>query len=191
MARERKFSTDDIYQATKQILLQHGYEGFNFGLLAEHLDISRGAIYKYFDNREELITNFMQHEMRLFLIELKEIEEYDSFDEKLDFLLDLIFKHTSVPELIEIGRRIPINGNSKVKENIIQLEKLHLDMYKHLQGFIDLGRQEQKLKASLPDSLLLGMIFQSILIPNHFGVPQSEWVRSIKEILCHGMFNKA
>jgi len=187
MARERKFSTDDLYHATKQILLEHGYEGFNFSLLAEQLDISRGAIYKYFDNREELITDYMGYEMRLFLEELKEIEKYHSFDEKLTFLLDLIFKNSTIPQMIEIGRRIPINENIKVKGNVFQLENLHLEMYKLLQGFIDLGRQEQKLKDAIPDSLLLGMIFQSIMIPNHFGVSSSEWVRSIKEILCHGM----
>lgn len=189
MARDRKFSTEDLYQAAKHILLQHGYEGFNFGLLAEQLDISRGAIYKYFDNREELITNYMLYEMRLFLGELKEIEEFRSFEEKLTFLLTIIFKNSTVPQLIEIGRRIPINGNLKVKENIVELDNLHLDMYKHLQGFIDQGRQEGKLKASIPDSLLLGMIFQSILIPNHFGIPHSEWIASIKEVLCYGMLN--
>ncbi len=187
MARERKFSTDELYQATKQILLKHGYDGFNFSVLAEQLDISRGAIYKYFDNREELITNFMLYEMELFLLELKEIEQYHDFDDKLTFLLELIFKKSTVPQLIEIGQRIPINGNMKVKENISQLEKLHLEMYKHLQGFIDLGRQKQKLKASIPDSLILGIIFHSIMIPNHFGISQSEWVRSIKEVLCYGM----
>ena len=189
MARERKFSTEDLYHATKQLLLQHGYEGFNFSLLAEQLDISRGAIYKYFDNREELITSCMQHEMKLFLVELKEIENYHSFDEKLTFLLNLIFKNSTIPQLIEIGRRIPINENMKVKENIFQLENLHLEMYKYLQGFIDQGRQEQKLKASIPDSLILGIIFQSIMIPNHFGISQSEWSRSIKEVLCYGILN--
>lgn len=186
MARERKFSTDDLYRATNRILLQHGYEGFSFSLLAEQLEISRGAIYKYFDNREELIFDYMQFEMKLFLEELKQIDDYDTFDEKLMFLLDLIFRNSTIPKLIEIGRRIPVNGNSKVKKNIIQVDSLHLDMYKYLQGFIDQGRQEQKFKDSIPDMLILGIIFQSILIPNHFGIPHSDWVRSIKEILCHG-----
>ncbi|HWL12631.1 MAG TPA: TetR/AcrR family transcriptional regulator [Ureibacillus sp.] len=187
MARERKFSTDDLYRATKQLLLQHGYEGFSFSLLAENLNISRGAIYKYFENREELISNFMQFEMKLFLGELKEIEKKESFDEKLTFLLEVIFRNSTIPQLIEIGQRLPINENAKVKENILHLENMHLDMYKYLQGFIEQGKQEEKLNAAIPDSLILGIIFQSIMIPNHFGIPQSQWVRSIKEVLCHGI----
>ncbi|WP_449622715.1 TetR/AcrR family transcriptional regulator [Robertmurraya sp. Marseille-Q9965] len=189
MARERKFSTDELYYATKQMLLEYGYEGFSFSLLAEQLEISRGAIYKYFDNREELISSFMLHEMKLFLEELKEIDNVPLFEEKFTFLLDLIFKNSTVPQLIEIGQRIPTNENKTVQENIRQLENLHLDMYKLLQGFINLGREEQKLKSSIPDSLILGIIFQSIMIPNHFGISQSVWVSSIKEILCKGILN--
>lgn len=189
LARERKFSTDELYQATKQMLLEHGYEGFSFSLLAEKLEVSRGAIYKYFDNREELITSFMLHEMKLFLEELKEINNIPVFEEKFTFLLELIFKNSTVPPLIEIGQRIPTNENKTVQMNISQLENLHLDMYKLLQGFIKLGREEQKLKSSIPDSLILGIIFQSIMIPNHFGISQSDWVSSIKEILCYGFLN--
>lgn len=189
LARERKFSTDELYHATKEMLLEQGYEGFSFSLLAERLEVSRGAIYKYFDNREELITNYMLHEMKLFLEELKDINNISLFEEKFTFLLELIFKKSTVPQLIEIGRRIPTNENKAVQKNISQLENLHLDMYKLLQGFINLGRQEQKLKSSIPDSLILGMIFQSIMIPNHFGISQTDWVSSIKEILCYGILN--
>src|SRR4051794_34954948 len=105
MARERKFSTDDLFQAAKVLLLGHGYEGFTFSLLAEQLDISRGALYKYYDNKEELITDYMLYEMNLFLIELKEVELHKSFDAQLEFLLNLIFKNAAIPQLIELGRR--------------------------------------------------------------------------------------
>lgn len=60
-------------------------------------------------------------------------------------------------------------------------------MYQHLQGFISLGRQELKLKESLPDPLILGFIFQTIMIPNHFGISHSKWISSIKEMIRHGM----
>ncbi len=187
MARERKFSTDDLFQEAQQILLDHGYEGFTFSLLAEQLEISRGALYKYYDNKEELITDYMLYEMNLFLSELKEIELHKGFEAQFDFLLDLIFKNSTIPHMIELGRRIPINGDQKVKENINKLEKLHLAMYQALQSFINLGRQEQKLHAAIPDPLILGFIFQSILIPNHFGIPYPDWIQSIKEIIRHGV----
>ncbi|MEH7117994.1 TetR/AcrR family transcriptional regulator [Neobacillus vireti] len=188
MARERKFSTEDLFQVTEQMLLTHGYEGFSISPLAEQLEISRGAIYKYYENKEELITDYMLYKMEHFLVELKEIETIDGFDAQFDFLINIIFKNSTIPHMIEIGRRITIN-NKKVQENNEKREKLHLDMYHHLQGFISLGRQEAKLRETLPDPLILGFIFQTILIPNHFGIPHSQWVSSIKEMIRHGMLN--
>ncbi|AST90204.1 TetR/AcrR family transcriptional regulator [Sutcliffiella cohnii] len=190
MAREKKFSTEDLFQATNHLLLQHGYEGFTFSILADHLNVSRGALYKYYENKEELITDFMLYEMNLFLVELREIDHVDGFEEQFEFLIQLIFKNKSIHKLIEIGSSIPTNVSAKAKENRDKLDLLHLEMYKNLQGFIELGKKERMLKEDIPNGLLLGIIFQSIAIPNHFGVPYSIWVESIKEILSHGMFKK-
>ena len=35
--------------------------------VAEKLDVARGTLYKYYDNKNELITDFMLHEMNLYL----------------------------------------------------------------------------------------------------------------------------
>ncbi|MBP1950183.1 hypothetical protein J2Z82_003140 [Virgibacillus litoralis] len=61
-------------------------------------------------------------------------------------------------------------------------------MYSVLQSFIQQGRKEQLLNPSIKDELILGFIFQSVDIPNHSEIPQTEWVRSIKELISHGMF---
>lgn len=188
MARERKFSTEELFQATKPILLEHGYEGFTFSLLAGRMNVSRGALYKYYENKDELIIDFMIYEMEQYLLELKKIVNHASFESQFDFLFDVMFKRTEVPHLIGVAQQITVNSNSTVRERKERLDQLHLDMYKYLQDFIDIGRKEGKLKTHIPDGLMLGIIFQSIAIPNHFGVPQSEWVRSIKEILSRGMF---
>ena len=42
MARERKFSLEELFQTTKQLLLDYGYEGFTFSLLADQLEVARG-----------------------------------------------------------------------------------------------------------------------------------------------------
>jgi TetR/AcrR family transcriptional regulator, repressor of fatR-cypB operon len=187
MARERKFSTESLFQATRELLLAHGYEGFTFALLADQLEVARGTIYKYYENKEELITDFMVYEMDHFLNDLNRIGEYRGFVAQFDFLIDIIFRDNTIPQLISVGQQIPVN-NEKVKVNKAKINVLQLDMYKHLQAFISLGREEKILKPTIPDGLLLGMIFQTIAIPNHFNVPRSVWVESIKEILCHGMF---
>ncbi|MBS4209486.1 TetR/AcrR family transcriptional regulator [Bacillus sp. FJAT-50079] len=190
MARERKFTVDDLYKTTKELLLLHGYEGFTFSILAERLEISRGALYKYFENKEELITDYMLDELERFLLKLENIQKFEGFEQQFDALIELIFKHTEIHQMIIIALQIRANISEKVKKNKAKLDELHLDMYKQLQGFITLGKQEKRLKSHLADGLLLGFIFQTIAIPNHSGISHDEWVRSIKEIISHGMFTK-
>lgn len=188
MARERKFSLDELYATTKELLLLHGYEGFTFSILAERLAVSRGTLYKYYENKEELITDYMLDEMNKFLVKLQKFNQHNSFESQFNELIELIFEHREIHHIIIIALQIPANISKKVKLNKAKLDAYHLDMYKHLQGFIQLGREEQKLKPHIPDGLILGFIFQTIAIPNHFGIPYAEWVDSVKEIISHGMF---
>lgn len=188
MARERKFSNEELFQLVKKMLLQHGYEGFHFGLLAEQLDVSRGALYKYYENKDELITDFMLYEMQLFIGDLAQIENQGDFEAQFDFLMKLIFNKAEVHQLITVVQQMGSSSNEKAKENKERLEKLPLEMYRYLQNFISFGKREGKLKEHIPDSVMLGLIFQSIAIPNHFGLPKSVWVDSIKEIISKGMF---
>lgn len=191
MVRERKFSTEGLFKATKRVLLEHSYEGFTFAILAEKLEVSRGTLYKYYENKDELISDFMIFEMNLFLKELEKIHEREGFESQFEFLIEVIFKDDTIPKLIEMGIQIPKDNNDKVKESKQKLDSLHLKMYQHLQDFIHLGREEKILKAHLPDGLILGMIFQTINIPNHFRVPRDQWIESIKEIISSGMFKKS
>lgn len=189
MARERKFSTEELFGAVKGLLLEMGYEGFTFSLLAERLDVSRGALYKYYENKDKLIADFMTYEMEQFILELKKIEKHESFEGKFNFIMDTIFERAEVHHLIRIAQHMMDHTDEKSRKEYDKLKRLPLEMYRQLQGFIALGKKEGNLKPHIDDSLMLGMIFQTIAIPNHFGMPRAEWIGSIKEILSHGMFN--
>ncbi|WHY01212.1 TetR/AcrR family transcriptional regulator [Neobacillus sp. DY30] len=187
MARERKFNTVELFQEAKHLLLQHGYDGFTFSLLADRMEISRAALYKYYDNKENLITDFMIYEMEDFLHDLKEIDKLEGFEQQFDFLIDVIFKKTELHELIKAAQHV-MDRTEAAFTNKEKLKKLPLDMYKFLQRFILLGKDEGKLKSHIPDGLIIGFILQTVAIPNHFGIPKAEWIHSIKEIITQGMF---
>lgn len=191
MARERKFNQEELYKTTKELLLKHGYEGFSFTLLAEQLDVSRAALYKYFSNKEELITDYMIFEMNLLHEKLKAIDSYAHFEEQFNYLITTIFQHKNIHEILGMAYYIPVRNNNKVKVNIQKLKNLHLDMHIMLEGFIQLGREENRLKEDLNSQIILGFIFQTIAIPNHFGIPHSDWVTQIKKIISHGIFTSS
>ncbi|OLS41035.1 TetR/AcrR family transcriptional regulator [Bacillus sp. MRMR6] len=188
MARERKFTTEELFQTVKKILLQHNYEGFTFSLLAEQMEVSRGAIYKYYENKDVLITDFMIYEMEQFLLELKAIEKHSDFEAQFGALMDIIFEKTEIHHLIRAAQQMLLQSNEKEMERKDKLEKLPLEMYKHLEKFITLGKKQGKVKSHIPDGLMLGFILQSIAIPNHFGIPHEEWLTSMKEMISQGMF---
>lgn len=188
MARERKFTMNELFRTAEELLLHHGYEGFTFSLLASRLRVSRGVIYRYFGNKDELIAEYMIFEMQHFLRELQKIEEQPDFEAQFEYLLQMIYKYRKIHQLMDILQQLRSSKKEKIKAKVQQLDTYHLDMYTHLQDFVRLGKEEGKLKAHLPDSLILGFIFQTIVIPNHYGVPLHQWHHSIKEILCSGMF---
>ncbi|RLL42004.1 TetR/AcrR family transcriptional regulator [Oceanobacillus piezotolerans] len=189
MARERKFTTEEVFETTKQLLLDYGYEGFTFSLLANHLKVSRGAIYKYFENKEELISEYIIYQMKVFLSQLERINTYTTFDEQFEYLMDIILNDYELHRIRRIAIDIPASDNAKEKENKKQLDNLHLDMYTTLQQFIKLGREEKRLNPRIPDSLILGFIFQTVDIPNHYNVPREDWIKSMKEIIMNGISN--
>ncbi|MBA4550335.1 TetR/AcrR family transcriptional regulator [Thermoactinomyces vulgaris] len=188
MARERKFSTDELFRETKQILQCKGYDAFTLSRLAECLNVSRGTIYKYYENKDELIMAYMIDEMNRFLVKLNEMETRQGFFAQFEFLLHLLFENENIDQLMEIGQQISASTN-KVKEKKEELSRLHLMIYGRLQQLIQLGRKEQVLKEEIPDELILGFIFNSVAIPRG-EVPWDQWVKSIEEIIFYGMVKR-
>jgi TetR/AcrR family transcriptional regulator, repressor of fatR-cypB operon len=187
MARERKFSKEEIYQTTKQLLLNYGYEGYTFTLLANKLDVSRAAIYKYYDNKEELLCEYMLYELNSFLNNLKKVSEEKTFSNQFNALFNIIFNDMSLYQLRDMGMQIP-NVNKKVTTYKQKISEIHINLYTSLQAFIELGKREKMLRDDIPGNLVIGMIFQTVNVPNTEGIPHQEWVEKIKSVIRHGIF---
>lgn len=188
MTRERKFSTQEIFKATNLLLLRYGYEGFTFSLLAESLDVSRAAIYKYYTNKEELIIDYMVYEMTKMLIDLQKIDQSTTFIAQLNELITLIFMYKDIHQILGMVHQFKESSSTIIMEKKEQLGKLHLDMYRYLEGLMIQGKKDKFLRETLSNDVILGCIFQSIAIPNHRGIPEQEWIQSIKDVVCYGIF---
>ena len=107
------------------------------------------------------------------------LESCFSFDGFMDF----IFTHSNIYEVLDIIGQIPAPTTKRSLNNKSRISEYYISMYQQFEGFIELGRKEGYIKEHLPTAVLLGMIFQIIAIPNHFNIPEDEWIASIKEIL--------
>ncbi|WAA12053.1 TetR/AcrR family transcriptional regulator [Fervidibacillus halotolerans] len=189
MARERKFTTEDLFQKTKKLLLELGYEGFTIRLLAKELGVTRAAIYKYYENKDELISDFMLYEMNQFMSDLKKLDEISDFENQFEFLLRAILKHDKIHQVLGMIFLIPKQGNERMAENKKKLNQMHVQMYERLQQLIEKGKKQRKIKSHLPDELIIGMIFQTISIPNSSPISDERWFASMKEMVAYGIFN--
>lgn len=187
MGRNRKFSTTEMFNATEKLLLKIGYEGFTMGILAEDLDVSRAALYKYYTNKDELITDFMVQNMKDFIERLQGINFTGNFDRQFDQLMEIIFDNKDLHQVLSYAQMINNQGSHRIQENLRVLEIYHKEMYKPLLTFIEQGKAEGKLNDQIPPSILLGFIFQSISIPNHLQMGDKDFLHVVKQLICNGI----
>ena len=188
MARERKFSTAELFRETERLLLSIGYEGFTVSLLADSLKISRAAIYKYYTNKDEVIFDFMIDKMTKLTNELQRLKEFHTFMEQLTTLLEIIFNSKDIHQVLGMAQMIEANGNEKIIQSKKVLEEQHYLMYAPLQTMIQLGKDEGLLNETIPNELLLSFIFGSIAIPNMNEMSKDQFLDAILQLVCHGIF---
>ena len=190
MARERKFSTTEIFRETERLLLTVGYEGYTISLLAEALNVSRAAIYKYYTNKEQLVVDFMLEHMEKMIRQFASIDSTASFTVQLDEVLDIVLESKDLHRIFSMAHVINTKGKEEIEKKIVHLNELHKEMYIPLQAMVNKGKEEGLLKESIPNSLILAFIFQSIDLPNHMNIPEERFLKSIKTLVCSGILKE-
>lgn len=190
MAREKKFSTEDIYEETHQLLMSVGYDKFSFGLLASSLKVSRAAIYKYYTNKDELIYDYMISEMEQMVDDLEKLDWAADYFVQFQQLFALIFEYSDIHQISFMIPGDRIANEEKMKEKKQQSQVLHKRFFEQIQTFIQTGQQKGHIKNTIPESLIIELIFHSVTIPNRTGLSQEKRADYLQEIICQGIFNK-
>ena len=190
MARERKFSTTEIFRETERLLLTVGYEGYTISLLAEALNVSRAAIYKYYTNKDELVVDFMLEYMEKMIQQFASIDSTQSFTVQLDEVLDIILESKDLHRIFSMAHVVDTKGKEEITKKMVRLNELHKEMYIPLQEMVNKGKEEGLLKESIPNALIIAFIFQSIDLPNHMNIPEELFLQSIKTLVCSGVLKE-
>lgn len=190
MGRDRKFNEVDLFLCTKKLIIETGYEGFTIGQLASQLEISRAAIYKYYQNKDELLLDFMLDEMNHTLTSFSSIPEELPFLEKIDLLLQKIFKYKDLHSILGIQEGISTKNAPHLEAKKNQLSLMHRELYQPLMHLVQQGKSEGYMDMDMPNELLLGFIFQSIAIPNHSGMDAEEVFNYTKKLIFNGILKK-
>jgi AcrR family transcriptional regulator len=190
MGRERKFNTKDLFLCTKKLIMQTGYEGFTIGQLAKQLNVTRTAIYKYYQNKDELLLDFMVTEMKDVVTSFSSLPKDLPFLDKIQRLLEEIFRHKDLHFILGMQELIPDKNEPHIVAKKKQLALMHRELYHPLIHMMEQGKKEGYIEADMPNELLLGFVFQSIAIPNHSGMDREQLFQYTKKMILNGILKK-
>jgi AcrR family transcriptional regulator len=190
MGRDRKFNTVDLFLCTKKLITQTGYEGFTIGQLATQLNVTRSAIYKYYQNKDELLLDFMVEEMKNTLESFSSLSKSLPFLEKINLLLEKIFTYKDLHLILGIQDVIPTNGDPQLEAKKNHLSLMHHELYKPLIHVVEQGKIEGFIEMDMPNELLLGFLFQSISIPNYSAMNAEQMLIYTKKLILNGILKK-
>ncbi|WP_223589574.1 TetR/AcrR family transcriptional regulator [Neobacillus bataviensis] len=120
----------EIIEAAVQLFLTDGYENVSMRKIAQQIDYSATAIYKYFANKEEILIHLLKHGYAIFLTYLKEgVANCKSSDpgERLK---------ASLYAYIDFGLKHPEYYRLIFIENLHQLQKVMTEEDDRVRGFV-------------------------------------------------------
>ncbi len=189
VARIKKFTNQQLWEATKQLLLKVGYDAFTVSLLAESMNVSRAAIYKYYPNKEELIAQFMLEKMEQTVASFSMIDPSQSFEHLFKEILIKIFDSKDLHQIL--GYASKINNVSDVV--IVKKEKLsnlHHEMFRPLLKVVAKGKEENIIAQNKDDFLIVSFIFSTINVQNHSGLNEVDFMLELEQFILYGITKK-
>lgn len=79
-----------ILHAALDAFASHGFDGASYNQIIEKAGISKGAMYYYFDDKEDLYATVVRHELEEVLQQFHDLPEVTSVDEFWRMLVDLL-----------------------------------------------------------------------------------------------------
>ena len=95
---------DSILLAAEDMITRNGFVKLNISELAKELKISRGIIYYYFENEENLVAKIIANKMEVLLVKLRKIAPQKNGLSELQLILkyfhEFLKEHTNYLNLI-------------------------------------------------------------------------------------------
>ncbi len=131
-----------IIKSSLEIFSQYGYENSTISQITKHAGISKGIIYHYFINKDELYIKCLED----FIVKLVAYSE-ENLSEKVDYNTftdirrDFLLLH---PNLSQILNYIVLETPAHLKEDIIQIKKplreMNMKIYTRILENMSLGK---------------------------------------------------
>lgn len=189
MAR-RKLNEEDIMAVTEALLLEKGYEGFHFRLLADKLNVGRSTIYEYYMSKEELVTSYMIKVMDKFFHDCEQLSKLESPIAQLKGLLQLFIKYSQIHQIIEMMPLIDPEVSPAVRKALDRLWDDHNLVFEFIHHIVEAGKQIGEIRTDIPTSVVTALFFNANRMSHEPVGNEREWGEFIFRILHEGMGTK-
>ncbi|TCP30904.1 TetR family transcriptional regulator [Scopulibacillus darangshiensis] len=184
---KRKIDFQDLMAETERLLLEKGYDGFHFKLLANRLNVARSTIYEYYASKEELVTAYMINIMNRLTAESEALKPLASPLMHLKELMQIFIKYSQIHQITQMIPLINRDSSPAVKSSIDRLSEEHTRLYQTITDLIEKAKQTDEIRSDIPSSVLARVYFTAIEIPNDDAMNHRDWSELIFQVLYEGM----
>lgn len=171
-----KNTKEEIMRTAFDQFVNNSYDGVSINQIADETEVSKGAIFHYFDSKFELASESMMDHiennwMPVFM-ELYKIEDGESLLEKMiDLSFDIFLKNPKLMRfLMELYERNQENDLIEGQFDDFYIEMLEMGA----KMFEDLEAENPKLKSHLLTACIDGLTLQYTFLEDYENLPNTE-----------------
>jgi AcrR family transcriptional regulator len=186
MARLRSINEQELMKATEELLLEKGYDGLHFKLLAERLGVGRSTIYEYYANKDELIASYMLNLMDTIIEKCVSLDDSDPI-QQLKGLLNIFTSYSHIHKFIQFIPHLKTVHSDKMDEQIKKLDQDHRKLFSIIVNMIKRGQEENYLRKDLLPEIITSIFFNSIQVPRALNIDSKDWSEKLFSVIFNGI----
>jgi AcrR family transcriptional regulator len=176
--KEQKLHKNLIIRASAQIFAEKGYEKTTLDEIAQIAEFSKGSLYNYFENKEDLFLTTLEVGINKLIEEMKKVEEdkikvVDKIKSVLEIMItyfnnDSLFnKHRAFFQMLVNEKRVMACQASD--EFLHRMQDMHKKMSQYFVSIFQNGIESNELKigsAQTYAEIFLGIIHHYVFLVN-------------------------
>jgi len=178
MARQRAFTKEELLDATKELLLERGYEGFHLKGLSETLSGARSTIYEYYANKEEIVAACMLRVLNQMMASYEGVEQLPSMD-AIKRTLHIFLENAGFHQLMLKAPKVDVSASAHAARDIELLERGHNELKGKLMIVFQRAQNEGLVRKDIPLPIIVSVFFHAIETPNWMGLPVEQWTEQL------------
>ncbi|MFD1018408.1 TetR/AcrR family transcriptional regulator [Thalassobacillus hwangdonensis] len=187
MGRKKALSKEELFEATKQLLLERGVHGFHFKELSSMLSVSRSTIYEYYRNKEQLILAFMLSLMEEMNERLASIDENKPAPDKLFDLMHVFLEYDQIHQIKEIIHIVQQSRQEVLDHYQTALVEQHHHMKDKLRSWIDEAKESGNWRKDIETGIIEDLFTHAILFPQKDVIGSEVLARQLFSVIQSGM----